>query len=381
MPKIKKGKRPDFGSIDSLPSGRYRARYRVNGILKTLGTYDDWETANVELQKQAARFLLEQDKKPTAKSRNDLRALVEQYYRLPAKKLAEKTRTENRRFLENHVLPTLGHVPLNQIDRWKVEAWWHSPALAAKPVTRRNSYYALRAVMAYGVKRGWIAENPCQVEGASAVAAKERPAMTVAQFDAITAKASPKAALVFGFMLGSHARLGEVVALTVGDIDTSTGTVSITKQITKDGAEPTPTKSKGNRAVKVLPSSFEPVKQMLAARVGDTKDSPLFRREDGTPINRVYLRYHWTKAAKAAGLSEFHIHDIRHVGLALVEGTGLGIKNVQLRAGHSTTAAALRYQHARLELDAGMADAADAALRKARGQKSKKGKKAEKRKN
>ena len=56
---------------------------------------------------------------------------------------------------------------------------------------------------------------------------------------------------------------------------------------------------------------------------------------------------------------------------------------MQLRGGHSTTAAALRYQHARLEADAGMADAAYAVLRLARGElvaKPKTGKKKMKKK-
>lgn len=367
MPRSK-GRRPEFGTIDRLPSGSYRARFRINGLLKSLGSYPTWEDAAKALAEHKAKLTLNMVKAPTAKSEQSLDALVDNYFKTAGHKLAPRTQAENRRLLDTLVLPHFAGIPLNQITRLKVDLWWGQSDLRKKPVTRRNAYFALRSVMKYGVRWGYLSESPCQVEDAGATVAKERPVMNPGQFDKIIYAAPAEARAVYNFMLGSHARLGEVVALTLGDIALDAGTVTIDKQITKDGEAPSPTKSKHGRTVKVFPSSFAPVAKAVKLRAGSPATAPLFRRADGSPVTRAYLQYHWSKAAKSVGLEKFHLHDIRHVGLMLAESTGMGIRNVQLRGGHSTTAAALRYQHARLEADAGMADAADAALRVARGE-------------
>lgn len=380
MPRKKAGRQPRYGTIDVLPSGRWRGRYRANGVLTNLGTFETWEDAEEALAKVQARFTLGLEKEPTRKGQNGLEVVIDQYFKTRGKKLSERTRTENLASLNNHVVSYFKGIPLNQIDRWKIEVWWHSPNMEKRPVARRNTYFALRSVMNYAVARGYIAENPCQVEDAGATVAKDRPYMSPADFDRIIAQAPQPARMIFEFMLGSHARLGEVVALTVADVSLELGTVALVRQIRKDGEAPAENKHGSKRTVTVFPSSFAPVKVMLASRIGTKPSDALFLREDGSPVTRTFVQYHWRKAREKAGLPQFHVHDIRHTGLTIAEGTGQGIKNVQLRAGHSTTSAALRYQHARLEADSGMADAADAALRLARGQLVAKPAKAKKKK-
>ena len=100
------------------------------------------------------------------------------------------------------------------------------------------------------------------------------------------------------------------------------GTVSITKQMRKDGEAPAPTKTRNMRSVTAFASTFEPVRTMLARRQDAKPTDPLFVREDGTPVTRSYLMYHWRKAREAAGLPQFHIHHMRHTGLTIAEGTG-----------------------------------------------------------
>lgn len=62
------------------------------------------------------------------------------------------------------------------------------------------------------------------------------------------------------------------------------------------------------------------------------------------------------KAAKA-GLPDAHFHDPRHAGLTLSAQTGATLAEVMRRAGHSSTAAAMGYQHAADQRDAAIAPA------------------------
>jgi integrase len=56
-----------------------------------------------------------------------------------------------------------------------------------------------------------------------------------------------------------------------------------------------------------------------------------------------------------AGLPDAHFHDLRHAGLTLSAQTGATLAEVMPLAGHSSSAAAMRYQHAADQRDAEIA--------------------------
>ena len=55
---------------------------------------------------------------------------------------------------------------------------------------------------------------------------------------------------------------------------------------------------------------------------------------------------HWYKARQAAGCPDLRWHDLRHSGAVLAAATGASLAELMERLGHSTPAAAMRYQHA-----------------------------------
>ncbi len=64
------------------------------------------------------------------------------------------------------------------------------------------------------------------------------------------------------------------------------------------------------------------------------------------------MQYHWKIARARVGLPDVHFHDLRHAGLTLSAQAGATLAEVMRRAGHSSSAAALRYQHAADQRDA-----------------------------
>jgi integrase len=68
---------------------------------------------------------------------------------------------------------------------------------------------------------------------------------------------------------------------------------------------------------------------------------------------------HWHRAVTAAGLPGLHVHDLRHAGSTLAASTGLSLRDLMERLGHSSTRAALIYQHASKDRDRAIADALD----------------------
>jgi integrase len=68
-------------------------------------------------------------------------------------------------------------------------------------------------------------------------------------------------------------------------------------------------------------------------------------------LRRSTFRRTWTKARNAVGLPHLHFHDLRHTGNNMAAGQGASLRELMERMGHSSTRAALIYQHATRERD------------------------------
>ena len=64
-----------------------------------------------------------------------------------------------------------------------------------------------------------------------------------------------------------------------------------------------------------------------------------------------------TEPAAPRGRPDLRFHDLRHTGAVYATRAGASLAEVMARLGHSTTAAAMRYQHAARGRDAQIADA------------------------
>lgn len=63
----------------------------------------------------------------------------------------------------------------------------------------------------------------------------------------------------------------------------------------------------------------------------------------------------WQRAVTQTGLVGLRFHDLRYTGATLAAMTGASTRELMARLGHSSPAAALRYQHATLERDEAIA--------------------------
>ena len=76
-------------------------------------------------------------------------------------------------------------------------------------------------------------------------------------------------------------------------------------------------------------------------------------RRGGIPRRRNFNRV-WKKALARAPIPPpegLHLHDLRHTGSTWVAQSGATLKEVMARLGHSSTRAAMVYQHASRERD------------------------------
>jgi len=64
----------------------------------------------------------------------------------------------------------------------------------------------------------------------------------------------------------------------------------------------------------------------------------------------------WRRVRVEVGRDDLHFHDLRHFSNTLAASTGASTRELMARMGHSSPAAALRYQHATRERDRAIAD-------------------------
>jgi integrase len=70
----------------------------------------------------------------------------------------------------------------------------------------------------------------------------------------------------------------------------------------------------------------------------------------------------WRRARAEVGREDLHFHDMRHFANTLAAAAGASTKELMNRLGHSSPAAALRYQYATAERDRTIADRMDAMI-------------------
>jgi integrase len=156
-------------------------------------------------------------------------------------------------------------------------------------------------------------------------------------------------------------RFGELAALHRGDIELDGCTVRIARSLiqTNDSklTEDEP-KSRAGRRVVAFPREIVPELRWHLDRFVDLgPDSRVFVGPKGGQLRRSNFRLIWIKARDDAGLADLHLHDLRHTGNTMAAATGASLRELMERMGHSSTRAALIYQHATRERDEAIAAA------------------------
>jgi len=96
----------------------------------------------------------------------------------------------------------------------------------------------------------------------------------------------------------------------------------------------------------------------LSCFTSGSEDDLIFTSPNGTPLRRGNFRRRvWLPALKTAGLPGIHFHDLRHTGNNLTANAGASLRELMARMGHSSTRAALIYQHSTDDRQREIADA------------------------
>lgn len=269
-----------------------------------------------------------------------------------------------RGLLGRHVLPSLGESTLDTITPVVVRAWHEG--LTTGPTAKAQAYSLLRAILNTAVEDELLERNPCTIRNAGRKPRVHHVEVMTPQQIAVATSVMPQrlqALLLVTAWCGL--RLGEALELRRGDVDrlpNGTFVVKVRRAVSRvKGAwlVGPPKTAHGVRDVAVPPHVSEVLERHLAEYTPQRDDALLFPspRDPDTYLQRSTLNLSWRPAAEAAGVPGMRWHDLRHTGATLAAQAGATVPELMARIGHSTPAAALRYQHAAQGRDATIAGA------------------------
>lgn len=288
--------------------------------------------------------------RPTAMT---LRLLVKKMIAAKQSEIRQTSLNKTISVLQNHVLPLLGNVRLDELTPQRLQEWKN--AVAEKSIatsTKNNAYKELRAVLNFGVKMDYFSKNPLDKVGRfrDAYFTHEHEALryyTPEQFRRFIAAAEQTRHrsvqdngyyVFFNLAFYTGMRKGEINALTWSDVEGNR--IHVRRSITqkaKNGDQETPPKNKSSYRTLQIPHKLveilEEHKRLQQQIKGFSNE---FRVCGGaTPLRDSNLESRNRLFSEQSGLPHLRIHDFRHSHASLLANAGINIQEVARRLGHS----------------------------------------------
>ena len=275
-----------------------------------------------------------------------------------------------RSLRRRHLEPTFGALTMAKLSVSSAAVRsWNAELAREHPPTAAKAYRLLHQLCATALADGVIARNPCAVKGAGQEHSPERPTATVAEVAALAAAMPTDLRLVILLAAWCQLRRGELLGLQRQDFDLLHGTVSIERSVNyvAGSRQVGPPKTEaGVRTLALPPHLLGEIEDHLR-HVGPDGDAPIFTGPQGRAVRPHTLWQFFLAARESIGRPDLTMHDLRHSGLTRSAATGATPAELMRRAGHKSSAAAMRYQHATADRDAALAEALSAMARAATG--------------
>lgn len=382
----KRKRRETFGMVDTLPSGRVRARYTdPMGRVTEKGepvryaaplTFTSLTDARGWLAGQHAAIVAGTWEPPAvmkakaeaeaADANETLAEYAATWLRTNRNRKGEvlrpRTVTEYKRLLSGP-LADLSTKPLVSITTRDVDDWYADQSESGKLTQTSRAYSLLNTIVKHALDRGRITSNPCRVRGGQAARTGRKVIPpTGAELATIVRTIEPRFRALVYLAAEAGLRYGEATDLRRSDLtierddigQTMRVLVAVTHAVTRtaEGFESGPPKSEaGVRSVYVYGAAELAITDHLRDHVSRFGDPLLFSAiADDTGMKHLsqsaFHTPHWSNARAAAGRTDMPFHALRHYAGTRYVQHGATMAEAMTRLGHSSTQVAMRYQHA-----------------------------------
>lgn len=335
--------RSNFGSVRRLPSGCYRATYRLDGAEHVAPTTFRTKT-DARLFLNGVQTDIERGGwTDSRRGRMTVQEVGEEWIASNPHK-AQTSIARDRSILTTHVYPFIADIRIDRVSRSQVQHLVNEWTGASTSVERQ--YKCLSALFNFALKNGWISRNPCIDINRPQPIPANRHLFTPDEVLRLVEALEDQDRLALWIFAQMGWRWGEVFGLRVRNIDLSQRTVTLDKGLTRDEHGAPVLGKSGSRKAKprvvIITDWLADLLQEHIGTLGDADtDTWLFQDSQGGPIRyNNWLRRVWRPALRAAGLDQFSPrlapHDLRRFNITQLVAKGVDVRTVMNRVGHSS---------------------------------------------
>lgn len=258
-------------------------------------------------------------------------------------KIAPSTRALYERNMRQLVMPAFGSYILREITVRKVDQFIKTLATTKSYSTAKQARTVLSLAFGLAVRYDAIAKNPVRDTTRLRKPPSQAMALTATQVDAIRVAVRgwrrgpgvpgppPDGQLeqIIEAMLGTSARIGEVLAIRKRDVDVtgSPATVRLCGTIVSPAGKPThrqphPKTAKSSRTVSVPSFTAEVLRERLVTIASEDRDHLIFYTRNGTPLTTNNVRRRLRSVMAEAGIEGVTPHSFRRTVATMLDRAG-----------------------------------------------------------
>lgn len=250
-------------------------------------------------------------------------------------RIRESTYATKFQMLDKHIMPYFRKRIVSDISPADVAAW--QTEMLSKDLSStyiRAINVCLKAVFNYAVEYVGLAKSPCtKIIGSTK--SRKLHFWTPEEYKAFSKAVSdnPEYFIIFEILYYTGMREGELLALTLNDIDFNNKQITINKtyyRITgKDLTNP-PKTEKSNRVVDIPAFLVDEIKDYVGRLYKPLPDERLFT------MRAQNIRYILKSRTEKAGVKEIRTHDLRHSHASMLINMGANPLLIAERLGHES---------------------------------------------
>ena len=273
---------------------------------------------------------------------------VTELYFEDMKKRLRKTTVQTKEYvIRGKILPFFKNKNIYEITPADVRDWQNNLLQRGYAETYlRTIQEQLTAIFNFAIRYYDLPKNPILAAGSIGKdKAREMEIWTVEEFYKFIAvfKDEPMKRIGFLILFWTGLRLGEMLALTIADIDFVANTVRVTKTLNRiHGYEliTEPKTPKSRRIVSMPDVLVREVRKYIAGMTNPTNDSRL------VTVSKLVMEREIHRGARLAGVKDIHVHCLRHSHTALIGSLGATPVEAAERLGHENVQTTLNvYSH------------------------------------
>lgn len=280
-----------------------------------------------------------------------LSAFLEQYMAGQVNSLRPKTIDSYNYLIEKHINPEIGNIKLSQLRPDHLQSLY-TKKVTESGLSKRTVQYihaVLHKSLNQALRWNLVSRNVSDLVDPPSPEKKTPDVLNIEQTKKFMERViGHRWELIYLIAIGGGLREGEILALSVQDIDIDKGVVYVSKALQylpgRGLVVSEPKTATAKRNVPLPDFTLIPLKEYLDSLKGNQKF--LFETSNGTPISPRNLLRHYHSILEDLGFPKMPFHNLRHLSASIALMAGVNPKTVQQRLGHSTVSLTLNtYSH------------------------------------